>query len=103
MNKKEIIVDLASMMLSNGNSYYDNCKYVRERLDQLEQSIIEECVKDIQEIQNPYPESVFPMTTKEYVMAIPDEHLRTTISGYCGRLFWNLAMKEAIIHLKNKG
>ena len=41
--------------------------------------------------ENPYPESVFPMTTAEYVAAIPDPLLRTRISGYCGREFWNVA------------
>ncbi len=39
----------------------------------------------------PYPESVFPMTEEEYVQSIPDKKLRTAISGYLGRLFWNLA------------
>ena len=41
--------------------------------------------------ENPYPESVFPMTTSEYLAAIPDPVLRTRISGYCGRVFWDLA------------
>jgi hypothetical protein len=39
----------------------------------------------------PYPESVFTMTEDEYVKAIPDPHLRTAISGFCGRYFWTLA------------
>ena len=56
----------------------------------------ERCATDIQNINNPYPESVFPMTTKDYVKAIPNEHKRTTISGYCGRLFWDLAINEAV-------
>ena len=43
----------------------------------------------------PYPESVFPMTEAEYVLAIPDPKLRTAISGFAGRIFWNLA-SEAI-------
>lgn len=41
----------------------------------------------------PYPESVFTMTTKKFIEAIPDETLRTSISGYCGRVFWNIASK----------
>jgi len=45
--------------------------------------------------ENPYPESIFPMTGDEYVQAIPDPQLRTAISGSLGRLFWNVA-SEAI-------
>ena len=41
--------------------------------------------------ENPYPESVFPMTVDEYVEAIPDPKLRTAISGCLGRHFWQLA------------
>ncbi len=63
---------------------------------QLINSVKERCATDIQNINNPYPESVFPMTTKDYVKAIPDEHKRTAISGYCGRLFWDLAINEAV-------
>ena len=43
--------------------------------------------------ENPYPESVFPMTTEEYVKVVPDEDKRIAISGHLGRLFWNLASK----------
>ncbi len=42
----------------------------------------------------PYSESVFPMTKEEYVCAIPDTKLRTAISGFMGRFFWNLAADE---------
>ncbi len=41
--------------------------------------------------QNPYPETIFPMTVDEYVKEIPDELLRTRISGCLGRLFWEIA------------
>ena len=46
--------------------------------------------------ENPYPVEVFPMTTKEYVKAVPDEDKRTAISGHLGRLFWNLASKSIL-------
>ena len=46
--------------------------------------------------ENPYPESIFPMTDDEYVKAIPDPHLRTAISGFLGRKFWDLA-EQAIL------
>jgi hypothetical protein len=42
----------------------------------------------------PYPKSIFPMTIDEYCDAIPDENLRTAISGYLGRIFWELASKS---------
>lgn len=35
--------------------------------------------------ENPYFESAFPMTTKEYAKALPDKLLRTAISGCVGR------------------
>ena len=69
---------------------------ILEDLDLLLKAERERCATDIQNINNPYPESVFPMTTKDYVKAIPNEHKRTTISGYCGRVFWNIAINEAV-------
>lgn len=44
--------------------------------------------------KNPYPVSVFSMTDDEYVAAIPDTRLRTAISGYLGRVFWDIASKK---------
>jgi len=41
--------------------------------------------------KNPYPIEIFPMTIDEYIEQIPDPILRTAISGYLGRLFWNIA------------
>lgn len=41
--------------------------------------------------ETPYPESVFPMTNDEYVKAIPDEMLRTRISGFLYREGWKVA------------
>lgn len=41
--------------------------------------------------KNPYPKSIFPMTSKEYVAAIPDEDLRTAISGLLSRRAWGMA------------
>jgi hypothetical protein len=44
--------------------------------------------------ENPYPESVFPMTLEEYEKAIPDENLRTAISGCLGRVFFDLVSAQ---------
>jgi hypothetical protein len=44
--------------------------------------------------ENPYPKSIFPMSDEEYVKAIPDERLRTAISGYMARFGWNIAFKQ---------
>ena len=44
--------------------------------------------------ENPYPESVFPMTEAEYVAAVPDPQLRTAISGSLGRQFWDICEKS---------
>ena len=53
--------------------------------------------------QCPYPESVFPMTSDEYVRAVPDPKLRTAISGSLGRLFWELCEQRIFNALKEKG
>src|SRR5271157_3326931 len=42
-------------------------------------------------IRCPWPESVWTMTTEEYIAAVP-EPLRTRISGYAMREGWNAAM-----------
>lgn len=44
--------------------------------------------------ENPYPESIFRMTDDQFASAIPDENLRTSISGYCARLFFGIASRE---------
>jgi hypothetical protein len=44
----------------------------------------------IESPQNPYPEDIFTFTIEDYVKAIPDEHLRTGISGAVGRYVFNL-------------
>jgi len=41
--------------------------------------------------KNPYPQDVFTMTDAQYAEAIPDHDLRTAISGYNGRHFWDIA------------
>jgi hypothetical protein len=45
--------------------------------------------------ENPYPEDVFTMTREQYCESVPDDRLRTAISGCLGRLFWGMA-SEAI-------
>lgn len=39
----------------------------------------------------PYPEKVFTANLQDYIKAVPDERLRTAISGYLGRHFWHMA------------
>jgi len=50
----------------------------------------------------PYPESIFPMTDDEYVAVIPDPKTRTAVSGYLGRLFWNLASEMIFKAMKEE-
>ena len=49
--------------------------------------------------ENPYPESVFPMTTDEYCEAVPGGDLRTAISGCLGRVFWDVASEDIFIRM----
>jgi hypothetical protein len=41
--------------------------------------------------ENPYPESVFPMSEDEYPKIVPDPGIRTALSGMLGRRFWEMA------------
>jgi len=41
--------------------------------------------------KNPYPQDIFTMTGGQYAEATPDHDLRTAISGYNGRRFWEIA------------
>lgn len=45
-------------------------------------------------IECPWPESVWPMTEKQYVKAVPDPVLRTAISGFLMRRGWEVAVKQ---------
>jgi len=42
---------------------------------------------------NPYPEWLFPMTIEQYCEAIPDDKLRTAISGFAFRQGFEIASK----------
>ena len=41
--------------------------------------------------ENPYAEPVRIMTPEEFAEAVPDEELRTRISGCCCKAFWRMA------------
>jgi len=51
--------------------------------------------------ENPYPESIFPMTNKEYLEAVPNPNLRTAISGFLYRAGWLVATKQISEALRN--
>ena len=51
-------------------------------------------VDEIKSKECPWPQSVWPFTIKEYIKAVPDEHLRTAISGFLMREGWLIARKE---------
>ena len=53
------------------------------------------------EIDCPWPESVWTMTDKQYVEAIPDEKLRTAISGFLMRKGWEIAKEDIIKQAKS--
>ena len=40
---------------------------------------------------NPYPKSIFPMERDKYSEIVPDEKIRTALSGMLGREFWDVA------------
>ena len=41
--------------------------------------------------ENPYPKEVFPMERSEYPKIVPDDKIRTALSGCLGRTFWEMA------------
>ena len=41
--------------------------------------------------ENPYPASVFPMPREKYAEIVPDDDVRTGLSGMLGREFWDIA------------
>jgi hypothetical protein len=53
------------------------------------------------EIECPWPESMWSMTDKEYAAAIPDEKLRTAISGYLMRAGWEIFKKQALREMED--
>ena len=42
----------------------------------------------------PYPVDIFPMNLDRYAEIVPDEDLRTALSGALGRHFWEVASAE---------
>ena len=56
--------------------------------------------------ENPYPEDIFPTTSKEYADIIPDPTTRSAISGMLGREFWGNASRviwEALLNAIDDG
>ena len=50
----------------------------------------------------PWPKDIWTMTDKQYVRAIPDEHLRTAISGFLMRKGWEVFECQLLMAIKNK-
>ena len=52
--------------------------------------------------ENPYPEQFFPMTTEDYVKAIPDNKLRTAVSGCIARWQFDVAKRMILKAIKDE-
>lgn len=52
------------------------------------------CREEINELQCPWPEDIWTMTDEEYMRAVPDEHLRTAISGFLMRKGWEFCIRQ---------
>jgi len=52
--------------------------------------------------ENPYPQEVFPMTLEEYAKAIPEENLRSAISGCLARWAWNVAYEMILDRIRRE-
>ncbi|KAF0148764.1 MAG: hypothetical protein FD143_2846 [Ignavibacteria bacterium] len=75
-----------------------------EQRSDLANGAVAEILKRIENClpENPYPESVFPMTEDEYVEAIPDPHKRTAISGFMGRYVFEATKRRFIESIKEE-
>lgn len=51
--------------------------------------------------QNPYPKDIFVGGIEDYIAAIPDNTLRTAISGILGNIFWTMASDSILFNLKS--
>lgn len=69
-----------------------------------ENGAVDELLKRIESCfpENPYPESIFPMTEKEYVKEIPDSHKRTAISGFMGRYVFEATRRRFLNAIKDE-
>lgn len=56
--------------------------------------VVREFVEEVVTLPCPWPVKVWPMTDAQYVEAVPDELLRTAISGYLMRAGWETAMQS---------
>ena len=45
----------------------------------------------------PYPEDIFPMKRERYKEIVPDQDMRTALSGMLGRLFWKIASESIFV------
>jgi hypothetical protein len=46
------------------------------------------------DLQCPWPEDIWTMTDEQYVKAVPNEDLRTAISGFLMRKGWEIALMQ---------
>ena len=76
-------------------------EYVRENVALRSQNAA--LMDSIRGVANPYPADVFPMTEAEYVRAVPNESLRTAISGLLARYGWNAFKGQLYDQLRMKG
>ena len=69
-------------------------KRIAEKMVRIIEQRTKEACKAAKPISSPWPEDIWTMTDKEYVKAIPDENLRTSISGFLMRKGWELAIDD---------
>ena len=59
-----------------------------------ERNELKEQLRGIEKVECPWPEDIWTMTDAEYVIAIPDPHLRTAVSGFLMRKGWEHCVVE---------
>jgi hypothetical protein len=89
MNKEEEVYNLIQKQIQCKTKDCEGCKQFTQKILSL---FPDEYM--LEEIPCPWPESVWAMTDEDYVKAIPDEKLRTAISGFLMRKGWELAIED---------
>lgn len=81
----EAIIEVEKELFGNANEIIQSLNAVNKRLREvLEQELV---------IESPWHKKVWIMTIEEYIKAIPNDKLRTAISGLMMREGWQKAVK----------
>ncbi len=94
--REDVHADFKCVECGKTLTKYEFSALVTEQLAKANARVteLEEIIGDALNIPFPYPKSIFKMTVEEYVAAIHDPKLRTSISGLLMGDGWGGAMRQ---------